>query len=207
MSSFTYETTDRTTPLETYEWDNVWLEHADNRNAKRILYIGDSISCRTRHHATAAMNETVLFDGFGTSKAVDNPYFKPALQLFAAQQGTRRAIIFNNGLHGWHLSDEGEYATYYEDMVTFLMEEFRNTPLYLVLTTTLKDEERAIRVTVRNTVVRAIAAKYNLPLIDLHSASQRAFSLLAADGVHFTEEGYAVLAQEIMNTLPRELFT
>jgi len=192
--------------LETYEWDHVWLEHADDPDAKRVLYIGDSISCRTRHHATAATNGTVLFDGFGTSKAVDNPYFKPAVRLFAAQQGTRRAVIFNNGLHGWHLSDDDEYKTHYEDMVQFLLQEFPDTPLYLVLSTVLADKALDARGAVRNQAVREIAAKYDLPLIDLRSASKRAFSLLSEDGVHFTEEGYAVLAQEIVDTLPRELF-
>ena len=192
--------------LETYEWDHVWLEHADDPDAKRVLYIGDSISCRTRHHATAATNGTVLFDGFGTSKAVDNPYFKPAVRLFAAQQGTRRAVIFNNGLHGWHLSDDDEYKTYYEDMVQFLLQEFPDTPLYLVLSTVLADKALDARGAVRNQAVREIAAKYDLPLIDLRSASERAFSLLSEDGVHFTEEGYAVLAQEIVDTLPSEFF-
>ena len=66
---------------ETYEWDNVWLDHAEDLSRRRVLYIGDSISCGSRHIATGQTCEEILFDGFGTSKALDNPYFKdPSLR-------------------------------------------------------------------------------------------------------------------------------
>lgn len=58
----------------------------------------------SRHIATEALNGEILFDGFGTSKALDNPYFQQSLHLFAAQEGYRDLVLFNNGLHGWHLS-------------------------------------------------------------------------------------------------------
>ena len=53
MSSYTYEFENRKTPLETYEWDNVWFEHTENDTDDRVVYIGDSISCATRKVATA----------------------------------------------------------------------------------------------------------------------------------------------------------
>ena len=69
----------KNTELETYEWDNVWFEQANQPDAKRVLYIGDSISCGTRHQATIAAGNKIFFDGIGTSKAVDNQYFKSKL--------------------------------------------------------------------------------------------------------------------------------
>ena len=49
MSQFTYEAVDKKTPLETYEWDNTWIDHANDREGRaRILYVGDSISVGTR---------------------------------------------------------------------------------------------------------------------------------------------------------------
>ena len=123
MSNYTYEERDVKTPLETYEWDNVWFEHTEIDTPDRVMYIGDSISCVTRKAATAASENKLLFDGFGTSKALDNAYFKESVRIFAAQQGKRRAIVFNNGLHGWHLDDSTEYAEYYESFVKFLLDE------------------------------------------------------------------------------------
>ena len=56
MSDFTYENMDRSTKLETYEWDHVRWEHAATDDVPRVLYIGDSISCGTRRLATRAAN-------------------------------------------------------------------------------------------------------------------------------------------------------
>ena len=78
MSEFTYETNDTSRKLETFEWDNVWWEQTANKTAKRIAYIGDSISCGTRRLITSLSKSEILCDGFGTSKALDNPYFKGA---------------------------------------------------------------------------------------------------------------------------------
>ena len=201
MGSFTYENNDRNEKLETYEWDNVWIDHADNPDARRVLYIGDSISCGTRHEATKKTNEELLFDGFGTSKGIDNPYFMRAVSLFAAQEGKREAVIFNNGLHGWHLDDETEYKNYYEEMIKALLKEFSDTPLYIVLTTYVTDAERANRVIVRNKVAAEIAKKYSLPVIDLYSVSLKHKDLISSDGVHFSKEGYEKLAEEIIKSL------
>ncbi len=48
MDGFTYEKNDISRKLENFEWDNVWWEQTANASAKRIAYIGDSISCGTR---------------------------------------------------------------------------------------------------------------------------------------------------------------
>ena len=76
MEKFSYEQQDRKEKYETYEWDNTWLEHADKFCENRIFYIGDSISCGIRTVATSKTNNKLLFDGLGTSKGIDNPFFK-----------------------------------------------------------------------------------------------------------------------------------
>ena len=201
MSNFTYEYQTRRDRLETYEWDNVWWEHTDAEGVPRVLYIGDSISCATRLAATALSEQSIYFDGFGTSKAVDNPYFAESVRLFAAQQGKRNVILFNNGLHGWHLDDATEYADAYERMIVFLQEEFKGTPLVLLLTTHVADSERDQRVVLRNCAVSKLASKYCLPVVDLYAVSKANAALLSADGVHFTEQGYRILAQEILRAI------
>lgn len=198
MNNCTYEFEKRNEILETYEWDNVWWEQADKEKADRVLYIGDSISCHTRRIATKSSNNTILFDGFGTSKALDNPYFYQSISNFAEQQGERRVVLFNNGLHGWHLDDDTEYAKGYENMLLFLLDKFKETPLILLLTTYVADAERDKRVRTRNHVVSELAKKYSLPTIDLYSVTKKNSHLLHTDGVHFLPEGYQLLADKLV---------
>ena len=198
MSSYTYEFKDKSGKLEQYEWDNVWWENADKSGVPRVLYIGDSISCATRRIATEVSAETIYFDGIGTSKAVDNPYFKDTVRLFAAQEGEREVVLFNNGLHGWQLDDEGAYRENYEDLVKFLVEEFKESEVILVLTTAVADAVRDARTKVRNRVVSEIAEKYCLEVIDLYSLTDARRDLISSDGVHLLPEGYKILASALV---------
>lgn len=200
MSNFTYEKQATHSPLETFEWDNVWWEHTENTTAKRVVYIGDSISCATRHVATELSGNTVLFDGFGTSKGLDNPYYRDSLALFFKQVPHTDAVLFNNGLHGWHLSD-GEYEQKYREMLTFLR-SVSDAPLFVVLTTNLQGEdERNATVDCRNEIAQRLAAEFGCPCIDLHTVALEYDSLHANDHVHFTQAGYERLAEHILKRL------
>ena len=200
MSEFTYENKDTNFELETFEWDNVWLDHITDPTLPRILYIGDSISCGTRRVATIASGEKLLFDGFGTSKALDNPYFKESLLLFARQQPHRNAIIINNGLHGWHINDGEDYKNLYKNMLEFLMENFKDTPLYIVTTTHVANPEREQRVIARNKMALELAKELNLGVIDFYDLSAKNPELVGGDGVHFTPDGYKALAETLLET-------
>jgi len=125
----------------------------------------------------------------------------------AKQQGKREVVLFNNGLHGWHLDDETEYRAYFDGFVKFLLDEFADTPVFVVLTTTVANDERNERVTVRNKVASEVAAKYGVGIIDLYAASAEAKELLSPDGVHFTPAGYEVLAAKILDTLTEAVFS
>lgn len=201
MSNYTYEFDNYSQRLETYEWDNVWWECANTKDAVRVLYIGDSISCATRRVATEAAEKMVLFDGFGTSKALDNPYYTDTLHLFAQQQGKREVVLFNNGLHGWHLDDETDYAKEYEKMLCFLLKEFEGTPIVLLLTTHVANEERDARVRARNRVVCKLAEKYGLLMIDFYTVTKQHSELLSSDGVHFSKEGLQLLADVLVENV------
>lgn len=204
MSQYTYEFGNKDTELETYEWDNVWWEQANKNNISRVLYIGDSISCATRRIATSSSEGKIMFDGFGTSKALDNPFLLDSIRLFAKQQGYREAVLFNNGLHGWHLDDE-QYAYYYEKTVKFLLDEFKDTPILIVLTTSVSNTEREQRVKRRNEIATKIADKYGLSIIDLYSISAEFFDLHTNDGVHFTADGYKKFAEQIVCNLKKSI--
>ena len=205
MEDYTYQFDHRNEKLETYEWDNVWLEHADTAGVPRILFIGASISCGIRKMANQITDGEFFVDGFGTSKAIDNPYFADAIRLFAKQEKTRSAVLFSNGLHGYHLDDENEYPHHYEKMITFLMEEFKETPLFLVLSTYSKNPEADARTQKRNATALHFAKKNGLFVIDLYSISKEHSEMLTEDGVHFTKEGYELLAQFVVQKIKEKI--
>ena len=203
MNSDTYEFERKNTVLETYEWDDLWWDHPEQTDVPRVAYIGDSISRATRKVIRPLADGQLFLDNFATSKALDNPCFLQALSLFATQQKRCDAVLFNNGLHGWHLEDATEYAEQYEKMVCVLREIFPDTPLILVLTTCLAKPEQDARVCKRNEAVRAIAEKYHLDLLDFYAVSKANAHWLLNDGVHFEKEGYLALAEHMLQFLLR----
>ena len=203
MDNFTYEYGDRTDKLEKYEWDSTWIEQTDNTTAKRVYYIGDSISAGLRNHCTSAAGGEYVFDGCATSKALDNSFYYDTISLFGRQLPKTDVVLFNNGLHGWHLEDETDYAAWYEKAVEFLLKEFDKSKLVLMLSTTLADKERNERCKARNRAVRLIAEKYSLPVIDLYSESVDRVSYQFDDGCHFRSEGCKLMAEFVVNEIRR----
>ncbi len=193
-----------TTPLETLEWDRTWIDHTNDFKTPRVLYIGDSISWGLRPIATAALNKAVRIDGLASSKALDNPFFKQTLQLLAAQLPACHCILFNNGLHGWHLEDEREYPARYREMIGFIKTLFPKTPLAIVLTTHVANEATEKRVALRNRAAKEIAAEMSLPIIDLEARSAECKQLFS-DGVHFQAEGYQILGEYLAKCIQKML--
>ena len=200
MSTDNCHQNDRMYKLETYEWDNPWWEHTENKTAPVYLYIGDSISRGTRPELNKAAAGKALFDGFATSKALDNPFLIPSLELFMKQSRKYEAILFNNGLHGWHIKDGEEYFDFYCRTLDFLCST--GIPVYVVLTTNLPfDKERNSRVETRNRLAIKAAEKFGCKVIDLYSASLECEGKYCDDGVHFHCDGYEILAQRIIKDL------
>ena len=204
-SGMTYEEKDTGVTLEKYEWSNTWHELAPEGDARRVLYIGDSISLMTRHHMNRIRGDRGIYiDGIHTSKGLDNPTFLDFVTLFAHEEGAREAILFNNGLHGWHLSGE-EYEKAYEALVLAIRDAVPAKQILLLLSTRLRNEERTARVLARNEAVKRIGAKHGFPVIDLYSVSNEHFDLLAKDGVHYTDEGYTLFAEFVWSHLTAHL--
>ena len=90
-------------------------------------------------------------------------------------------------------------------IIRFLMKNFGDTPVFLVLTTHVADEARDKRVISRNKVALEIAEKYNLHVIDLYSVTLENSSLLSNDGVHFVQEGYELIADTIICEISSKL--
>lgn len=194
----TYMYGDYSYPLEQKEWTRMWLDEATDMETPRVLLVGDSIFNGVSSRIIDMTDGTVLFDCFVSSKAVDNPYFMEELGVFMKQEGKRKIIVFNNGLHGWHLDDETQYAEGYENIILHLKETYPDAIVVVSLTTFIKDE-RHDRVLVRNEVAKRIAEKHQCPIMDMYSESKKHEEQLIVDGIHFTEQGYIELCKFIMN--------
>jgi hypothetical protein len=203
MGDFTYEFGDSSLALETYEWDRTWIEHTENTDAKRVFYIGDSISWGIRPEMQKRVGTEFLTDALASSKALDNPFLLSTLDLFFRQVKKPDLLIVNNGLHGWHLSDEGDYPDLLEKFLLALKRKL-NCPVAVVLTTRVAHEGRNGRVQARNASAVTVAERIGCPVIDLYTPSETYRDLQTGDGVHYSNEGYRALA-EILATEIRAL--
>ena len=188
------------TITESIVWDDTWIHWLDQPAATRALYIGDSISRGVRVVGNGMFGTKLFFDTFSTSKSLDNPYFFPTLKMFADQQPHREAVLFNNGLHGWHLTEE-EYGELYDAFVDELICEYGQDKINLVLTTYSASEHYPNdRVIARNEIALRIAEKKNLKVIDLYTVAEANKDHLL-DGVHFDDIGYTALVNALADAI------
>jgi len=210
QDKFTYET-EQTVELETYEWDNLWWEHANDKEGKeRILLIGDSISCGYRGFVNEYLKGEVYADGLGTSKGLDNEYFFSLIGYVIRQQKNGKLIQFNNGLHGWHLSIQ-EYRECYLEFIRYFKEMYPEKKLVIALTTPVRKsgdinqlDARNEEVIARNQAVLAIAESEGVAVNDMYAPLIGHPEYYSPDGVHLTAEGYRVLAKQTCEII-REL--
>lgn len=203
MNKDTYEFQATNKALERYEWDDLWRIEAFDQNAPRLLSIGDSISRGYRHFLADAFRNVVCVDNYATSKAIDNPAFLKTIHLTMEQLGNCDVILFNNGLHGWHLNIN-EYKRHYDATIGELCEKYPDIKIVIALTTPVRKNgepdtigERNGEVIKRNQVALSIAEKYSLPYVDLYSVLIDRPDYFINDGVHLEDDGYIALANKI----------
>ena len=64
-----------------------------------------------------------------------------------------------------------------------------------------ENADREEHVEVRNKAAVKIAKKYGLKVIDLHTPTFNSKELLTDDGVHYTSDGYKIIASEILKSV------
>lgn len=207
----TYETVDRSQKLERIEWDYTWCQCATDRESKRVLTIGDSISFGYRLPLNEVLAGKVHADNYATSKAIDNPYYFDCVKLFAAQNPAYSMIQLNNGLHGFHL-DTPAYQENYRAFIEKLLAHFPGVPLVLALSTPVRLKEDPSRfgpdndiVLSRNRAVRELAEEFRLPVNDLYSPIAPHPELSSPDTVHLTPEGYRILAEQTADLIHKTI--
>lgn len=212
MEELTYQEEQRKDQvLETYEWDNVWWEHASDTEKKRVLLVGDSITVGYRAQLNKTLDGEIYVDSFASSKSIDNPFLKPSIISMIAQKRPS-LIIFNNGLHGFHLDTES-YEKHYRDTVKLLREDYADIKLALTLTTPsrvpndlkrLNDGQNEI-ICARNAAARRIAREYGLDVIDLYELLIGEDHTLWNDTVHLTSVGYDKLTATVTEYIRKNI--
>ncbi len=198
---FTYEV-ERERMLETYEWDNIWWEHAEDEEKNRILLVGDSISCGYRGFINKILDKKAFADGIGTSKSLANDSLIALIDYVFVQKKNYKIIQFNNGLHGWHLSAD-EYEYYYDKTIKHIKEKYPEVKVVIALTTPLRNKEKIDEYDKQNAMVKErnnaairVAKKHGLAVNDLYSVIEDFPQYYKNDGVHLNDEGYEKLAQK-----------
>ena len=197
---FTYEV-ERERMMETYEWDNIWWEHAEDEEKNRILLVGDSISCGYRGFINKILDKKAFADGIGTSKSLANDSLIALIDYVFVQKKNYKIIQFNNGLHGWHLSAD-EYEYYYKT-IKHIKEKYPEVKVVIALTTPLRNKEKIDEYDKQNAMVKErnnaairVAKKHGLAVNDLYSVIEDFPQYYKNDGVHLNDEGYEKLAQK-----------
>ena len=120
-------------------------------------------------------------------------------------------IHFNNGLHGWHLTNE-QYRKGLEKYVKFLKsKKSKGCILIYSLTTPFPSKEPGQKldpvknqvVIDRNRIACKIMKENNIPVIDLYGLMEPELEKYSGSkgNVHYNNEGYERLAEQISNEI------
>jgi lysophospholipase L1-like esterase len=194
------------TVLEKYEWSDMWWDEPA-KGGNRILLVGDSITRGYRQPLKELAGDNFYIDMFATFRAVDNPAYLRELKCMISHDPHYSIVHLNNGLHGFHQNIE-TYTKCYEEVINFFLRETGDAKIILALTTTVTKtdgpegyDERNKTVIERNRAVMTLAEKYKLRLNDLYTEADRIKAAKANDGVHYSDEGYGLLAQQVWRVL------
>ncbi len=195
--------------LERIEWVQYWAEDC-SVGGPRVLMIGDSISVGYRSAVFARIREKYGAVTVSTSKALDNPRFCAEIDALASSEGfDYRVIHFNNGLHGFQLTD-AEYEEHYGKTVDFLLARWPDARLILASSTPVTENGKPDvlasineKVLSRNRTVRGIAEERGLEYNDLYALVLGDASVRSGDGYHYKSEGYEKMADRIAELILR----
>nr|WP_315237974.1 SGNH/GDSL hydrolase family protein [uncultured Albidiferax sp.] len=184
---------------------------------KKIVLIGDSIRLAYQGAVTSAL----LHDAVVTAPAENCQSSAEVRKNFHGWIAAANPDIvhMNCGLHDLRI-DAGDsahrvpidaYAANLEAIFNLVVTSGRRTLIWATITPLMEDRHQQSRQSRRyeadvaryNQVGLAVARKYGATVNDLHAAVQHAGAprLLGPDGVHFTDDGSAFLAEAVVTSL------
>ncbi|HNX27230.1 MAG TPA: SGNH/GDSL hydrolase family protein [Phycisphaerae bacterium] len=196
---------------EKYEWSNNWWNNADDKLLKRVLIIGDSISCCYHPVVIKKLRGKVNVDRVANSRSLDDPMLFGEVSL-ALENCRYQVVHFNNGLHGWHLTDAG-YRRLLARYVELIREKAprsrliwaTSTPVTKINKPHLPCMEKNPRVIRRNEIAVKIMAKYDIEVNDLYSLVFGNAGIRAKDGYHYNAGGAELMGRAVAGAIRRYL--
>jgi len=195
---------------EDTEWSDFWWGHEGDITKPRVLFIGNSISRGYYPAVSVKLSGVANCDRYATSRSIEDPALLSETRIAMAKY--HHAVIhFNNGLHGWHLTNE-QYERGLRKFVNFLKSrKSKGCQLIYSLTTPYPskvpgqklDPVKNQVVIDRNRIARKIMEENNIPIIDLYGLMEPElgkYSVSKGD-VHYNKEGYDRLAERINNEI------
>jgi lysophospholipase L1-like esterase len=190
--------------LESIEWCDIWISHANETNLPRVLLIGDSITRAYYLEVEKRLAGKAFVARLSTSRFVSDPVLLKEIALVL--DGTKFDVIhFNNGMHGWQHS-EAEYRKSFPEFLAAIRAHAPQAKLIWATTTPLRDGKAVTydtqaeysdeRVAARNSIAAEIVTAQKIPIDDLNAA-MRGHREYHSDDVHFNSDGIQVQAAQV----------
>lgn len=199
-------------PREYAEWNDFWWEKAGDRERRRVLLIGDSITRSYRDRVQEILKpRRIAVDKLCGSRCAGDPILTAEIDLMTGPlNGYRYDVIhFNNGLHGG-CNDTRIPLDVYEqgirDIVAVLCRNQPEAKLILVTSTPMSDigttsievkPENNVFVHERNNFLRRFAAENGYPVNDLYALVANSPDFPKSDNVHFTKDAAARIGDRV----------
>lgn len=195
---------------EDIEWSDFWWSHEPDTSKPRVLFIGNSISRGYYSAISTKLSGKANCDRYATSRSIEDPALFRETKM-AMGKYHHVVIHFNNGLHGWHLTNE-QYEKGLRKYVKFLKsKKSKGCRLIYSLTTPYPSMEPGQKldpvknqvVMNRNRIARKIMDENGITVIDLYGLMEPELEKYSGSkgNVHYNNEGYDRLAVRISNEI------
>ena len=190
--------------LESIEWCDLWISHANETNLPRVLLIGDSITRAYYPEVEKRLAGKAYVGRLASSAFVSEPVLLKEIAMVLDEYHFD-IIHFNNGMHGWQHS-EAEYARALPRLLRTIHRHARNARVIWANTTPLKispqvppgDQTGATneRIAARNRIAANVMQAAGIPIDDLNTLMS-GHPGFHSDNVHFNDDGIALQAAQV----------
>jgi lysophospholipase L1-like esterase len=195
---------------ENIEWLDVWIPNTNDTGLPRVLLIGDSITRGYGKDVEAGLAGKAYVARMATSKSLGDPALVEQIALVLREKAFD-VVHFNNGMHGDGYSEEA-YAAALPAVLAAIRRGAPGARIVLATTTDVRERDhldraapKTERMLQRNRLLTGFAQRENLPVDDLFAVVRNHPEYHAADGVHFTAAGYALLAAQVVQEIGSQL--
>lgn len=208
----TNQETVASSPLESIEWCDIWISHANETNLPRVLLIGDSITRAYYPEVEKHLAGRAYVGRLSTSAFISDPALVRQISMVLTQYKFE-VIHFNNGMHGWQ-HGEKEYDKAFPGFLAIIKQHAPDAKLIWADTTTLKispnlpldNQTQATdeRITARNDIALKYVTPAGIDVDDLNSLV-KGHPEYHSDNIHFNNRGISLEAAQVADHIAKQL--